>query len=231
VRAADIEFITQELPWAIVDKGYAPPPLEARGSGRCPSGGISYALVSGELPPGVRMSRLGYLSGVPTRRGSFEIIVRVTNGCTWTTKHFTLTAAGAPILSGSPQALEFQWSLSGPAPEQQVVHVTATWERLAYQATSNVAWLTSTPEQGFTRPQGSPRPQDLPRGGSKPDHDDDTGGTAGTGDAVYVRAEPKDLKPGRYEGLVTVSAWQAAEALRIPVVLTVFEADRNRVRP
>ena len=58
----------------------------------CSSGGISYAVVSG-APPGVHLSRLDYLSGVPREEGSFELAVRVANGCTWTTKHFILTAA------------------------------------------------------------------------------------------------------------------------------------------
>src|SRR5437868_6941240 len=56
MRAADIEFVTQEMPWAVLDKAYSPPPLEARTSGACPSGGISYAVISGVLPPGLELS-------------------------------------------------------------------------------------------------------------------------------------------------------------------------------
>ena len=51
LSAADIEFVTQELPWAIADKPYSPPPLAIRASGRCPSGGIGFSVVGGEVPP------------------------------------------------------------------------------------------------------------------------------------------------------------------------------------
>ena len=206
VRAADIEFVTEELPWAVVDKGYAPPPLEARASGACPSGGISYAVVSGMLPPGLELSRAGYLSGIPSQTGPYEIAVRVSNGCTWTTKHFILTVAGAPGLWATPPTLEFRWSLGQTlgqtaAAEEQLVRVSATWGRLPYQVTSNAEWLTATPVLGFTRPQDSPTAEDT----------------------VRVRVDAKHLKAGRYEGVVTVSAWQAWEALRIAVQMTVIE--------
>jgi hypothetical protein len=201
--AAEIEFVTQELPWAVVDKGYAPPPLEARTSGACTSGGISYAVVSGVLPPGLQFSRLGYISGVPLRTGTYEMIVRVANGCTWTTKHFTLISTGAPVLSGTPQKLEFRWSVGQKtAPLEQVVRVSATWPRLAYRATSSADWLTLAAEHGYTPRQTS----------------------ALAGDEVHVRADPTRLKPGRYPAVITVSAWQALEALRIPVELTVTES-------
>ena len=83
--AADIEFVTPELPWAILHKGYAPPPLAARASGACPLGGISFAVVSGELPPGLHLSRLGraarrLLAHVPE---SFTPVLR-TMSVVWT---------------------------------------------------------------------------------------------------------------------------------------------------
>ena len=202
LEAADIEFVTQELPWVVVDKGYAPPPLESRTSGACTSGGISYTVVSGTLPPGLQLSRLGYISGIPLRTGSFEIAVRVANGCSWTTKHFVLTSTGAPVFSGTPSKLEFRWSLAQKtAPPEQVVRVSATWPRLAYQATGNADWLISTPEQGFAPRQGSAMAED----------------------ALRVRVDPTRLKPGHYQAVVTVSAWQALEALRIAVGLTVTD--------
>jgi hypothetical protein len=200
VRAADLEFLTEELPWAIVDKGYAPPPLEARTSGACTSGGISYAVVAGELPPGLQLSRLGYLAGVPLRTGNFEIAVRVATGCSWTTRHFVLVSTGAPVLSGSPLKIEFR-SSAGQMPPEQLVRVSATWPRLAYQVSSSADWVTATPDRGLT-----------PRAGS-----------ALTDDTVHVRVDPSHLKPGRYEAVIGVSAWQALEALRVVVVLTVTE--------
>jgi len=196
-RAADIEFLTEELPWAVLHKGYAPPPLESRSSGACPLGGVSYAVVSGALPQGLQLSRLGYLSGVPVEAGAFEIAVRVSNGCTWTAKHFVVTVAEAPVLSAEPQSLEFQCGRDQTNPlEEKMVRISSTWTRLGYQATSNVEWLTATPVKGFVLPAG---------------------------DSLRVIANAKELKPGRYEAVVTVSAWQASQALRIAVVLTVTE--------
>ena len=202
VRAADVEFVTEELPWAVVDKGYGPPPLEARTSGKCTSGGISYSVVAGELPPGLQLSRSGYISGVPLRAGNFEIAVRVATGCSWTTKHFVLVSTGAPVISGTPLKLEFRARTGqAQAPPQEVVHVSATWPRLTYQVTSSAEWLTANPEHGFTPREGS----------------------AMADDAVHVRVDPSHLKPGRYQAVIAVSAWQALEALRVAVELTVTE--------
>lgn len=187
LHAADIEFVTQELPWAVINRGYAPPPLAARASGACPLGGINFAVVSGELPPGLELSRLGYLSGTPSNVGNFEIAVRVSNGCTWTAKHFIVTVAEAPLLSTETPRLEFH----AGSPREQRIKLSSTWPRLAYQAASGAGWLAATPQNGF-----------LP-------------------DNLRVNVDAKALKPGSYEGEITVSAWQAAEALRIPVRIIV----------
>lgn len=189
LHAADIEFVTQELPWAVLNRGYAPLPLAARASGACPLGGISFAVVSGELPPGLQLSRLGYLSGTPLQVGSFEIAVRVSNGCTWTARHFVLTVAEAPALAASPGELEFDTGSLQP----QMIKLSSTWPHLAYQASSSMGWLAAIPEKGF-----------LP-------------------DNLRVNVDTKTLKPGRYEGEITVSAWQASGALRITVILTVTD--------
>jgi Viral BACON domain len=200
LHAADIEFITQELPWAVVDKAYAPAPLEVRTSGACTSGGIGYAVVSGALPPGLQLSRLGYFSGVPLRTGSFDVILRVATGCSWTTQRFTLVSTAAPLLLGTPSKLEFKSSAASTAHEQ-VIHVTSTWPRLTYRATSSADWLTSAPSRGFTPREGS----------------------ALADDPVRVRVDPSHLKPGRYQAVITISAWQAYETLRVGVELTVTE--------
>ncbi len=198
--SADVEFVTEELPWAVIDKGYAPPPLEARSSGACTSGGISYAVVSGVLPPGLQLSRLGYISGVPLRTGSFEIAVRVATGCSWTTRHFTLISTGAPVLSEKPPRLEFRASLGGNPPEQ-VIHISATWPKLPYRLTSSADWLSLVPERGFTPRETS----------------------AMVNDAVHVRVDASHLKPGQYQAVIAISAWQAAETLHVPVQFTLTE--------
>ena len=198
--SADVEFVTQELPWAVVDRAYAPPPLEARTSGACNSGGISYVVVSGALPPGLQLSRLGYFSGVPLRTGSFEIAVRVSTGCSWTARHFNLVSTGAPLLSATPAKLEFVSSVKDAKFLEQVIHVAATWPKLAYRVTSNADWLTAAAERGFTPRESS----------------------ALASDAVHVRIDPSHLPPGKHQAVVSLSGWQA-ETVRVPVELTVIE--------
>jgi hypothetical protein len=109
-RAADIEFVTQDLPWAIIDRPYSLGPLQVRSSGACPLGGVGYSVVGGVLPPGLEMSKLGYFSGSPVRTGVFPFAIRVSNGCTWVAQRFALTVTGAPIITVEPQRLAFTGS-------------------------------------------------------------------------------------------------------------------------
>src|SRR5712691_11896013 len=91
--AGDVEFLTTDLPWAAVGRGYSPSPLEVRVAGKCPSGGVGYAVVSGVLPSGLVLSSAGHFSGVPTRKGTSQFIVRAFNGCSWTARPFLLVVA------------------------------------------------------------------------------------------------------------------------------------------
>lgn len=192
-NGADIEFVTQELPWAIADKPYSPPPLEVRSSGKCPLGGIGFAVAGGSLPPGLALSRLGYFSGTPTRTGDFGFGIRVSNGCTWTVARFTLTVTGAPVITASPTKLRFEGA------GEKMLHVSATWPLLHYGATSSADWLKVTPVHGFT-----PRPS-----------------SALTGDDVVIAVDPSSLKPGHYSARITFAAWQALEAASVVVELDV----------
>lgn len=191
--AADIEFATQELPWAIVDKPYSPPPLEARSSGACPLGGVAYVVVSGVLPPGTQLSRLGVISGTPRRTGSWEVAVRVSNGCTWTARHYVLVVTGAAVLTVTPTAIVLEGAATA------TLRVSATWPKLTYSVTSNAAWLTATAERGFT-----------PREGSALD-----------ADFVQVRTNAVKLPPGRHFAQLTFSAWQAAAPFVVEVQLVI----------
>jgi hypothetical protein len=198
-ETTEIEFVTSELPWAVADKGYEAPPLEVRVSGSCPHGGVGYALVSGKLPPGMALSRLGYFSGAPLHTGEFPFSVRASDGCGWTAKQFTLVVTGAPMITLTPMHLSFICKAGETAAEQRVL-VSATWPSLAYRLTlSDAAWLTATPEHGAT-----PRP-----------------GSAMTQDIVHVRIDTAGLKPGHYSASMAVSSWQALEAVRVEVELTV----------
>ncbi len=194
----EIEFVTLDLPWAVAEKGYEAPPLEVRVSGSCPIGGVGYSVVSGRLPPGIDLSRLGYFSGVPLHTGEFPFTVRASDGCGWSAKQFKLVVTGAPVIGVTPTHLSFECKV-GEAAEQRLL-VSATWPRLAYRLTlSNAAWLRATPEHGTTPRQGSAMAEDI----------------------VNVRVDTVGLKPGRYKASIAISAWQALEPVRVEVELTV----------
>jgi hypothetical protein len=146
VRAREIEFVTEALPWAVVHRGYAVAPLEVRVSGMCPLGGVGYTIVGGAPPPGVELSRLGYFSGVPARTGSFAFNVRVSNGCSWTAKRFTITVADPPVFKIEPTHLVFD----DKSPGEQDVHVSAAWPKLAYDVAGSADWLKIKLQHGFT---------------------------------------------------------------------------------
>jgi hypothetical protein len=195
----EIEFVTADLPWAVAERGYEAPPLEVRVSGSCPHGGVGYAVVSGKLPLGIALSRLGYFSGAPLHTGEFPFTVRASDGCGSSSKLFTLVVTGAPVITVAPMHLSFICKAGEGAVEQRVL-VSATWPRLAYRLTlSDAAWVTATPEHGTTPRQGSGMAEDI----------------------VHVRVDTVGLKPGRYTASIAVSSWQALEAVRVEVELTV----------
>jgi Putative Ig domain len=199
LETTEIEFVTTDLPWAIAEKGYEAPPLEVRVSGSCPIGGVGYAVVSGGLPAGMQLSRLGYFSGTPLRTGEFTFTVRATNGCGWTGKRFTLVVTGAPVIMVTPLRISFECEAAAiPAPQQ--IRVSATWPRLPYRMTvANAAWLTATPEHGATPRQGSGMAEDI----------------------VHLSVSTVGLKPGRYKASITVSSWQALQPVLVEVELKV----------
>jgi hypothetical protein len=200
----EIEFLTPDLPWAVAEKGYAPAALEVRVSGKCPLGGVGYTLAGGKLPPGIQLSRLGYFSGVPLHTGSFEFSVHASDGCSWTAKRFTIVVTGEPILTLKPDRFAFQWIAGDVPPPEQMLHISATWPRLAYQIVSSTGgsdpdWLKATPEHGFT-----------PREGSAMDDDQ-----------VHIRIDTTGLKPGHYAATLSVSAWQALPPSPVAIDLNV----------
>jgi len=199
VATTEIEFVTGELPWAVAEKGYEAPPLEVRVSGLCPHGGVGYAVVSGKLPPGIALSRLGYFSGAPLHTGEFPFTVRASDGCGWSAKQFKLVVTGAPVITVTPVLLSFVCK-AGETPAEQRMLVSATWPRLAYRLVlSDAAWVTATPEHGTTPRQGSAMAEDL----------------------VHVRVNTVGLKAGHYAASIAVSSWQGLEPVRVEVELTV----------
>jgi hypothetical protein len=197
--STEIEFVTADLPWAIAEKGYEAPPLEVRVSGSCPIGGVGYAIVTGALPPGMQLSRLGYFSGAPLHTGEFKFTVRASDGCGSTGKEFLLVVTGAPLILVTPVHLSFACK-AGENPPEQELRISATWPRLAYRiTTSDAPWLIATPEHGAT-----------PRQGAAMAHD-----------TVHLRVETSGLKPGHYSASITISSWQVLNPVRVEVELTV----------
>lgn len=195
----DIEFVTTEFPWAVVDRGYSPPPLEVRVGGMCPEGGVGFSIVSGTLPVGLQFSRGGTLSGIPRQTGEFSFMIRATNGCSWIGRKFSLTVTGAPVLTVTPATLKLA-SVTGESPKEEVIHISSTWPKLPYQvAVSGGSWLKVVPEHGFT-----------PRISS-----------ALIEDRAHVRVDASALKAGHYECTLTISAWQALAAIKVRVELIV----------
>ena len=189
-----------DLPWAIAEKGYEAPPLEVRVSGSCPIGGVGYAMVSGALPPGIQLSRLGYFSGAPLRTGEFDVHHRASDGCGSAGKQFTMVVTGAPVIKVTPMRVFFTIKAGESALPEQQVRVSATWPRLAYRlTTSNAAWLTATPEHGVTPRQGSAMADDI----------------------VHLRVDATGLKSGRYSASISISSWQVLEPVGVEVELTV----------
>jgi hypothetical protein len=147
----------------------------------------------------MQLSRLGYFSGTPVRTGEFQFTVRASDGCGSTGKQFTLVVTGAPVFRVTPMVASFA-SKAGESPPEQMIRVSATWPKLAYQLTvSSAAWLVAIPEHGTT-----PRP-----------------GSAMADDIVHLRVDTVGLKPGHYTASITVSSWQASQPVRVEVELTV----------
>jgi hypothetical protein len=167
---------------------------------------VGFAVVSGILPPGLKLSRLGYFSGTPKQIGQFEFNVKAVNGCSWTGKTFALLVTDAPRLTVTPVKLSVECP-EGVDPPPAALQVVGSWPDLAYQATvSGDDWLTATPQHGRTSREAAPR-----RIGAV--HSDE----------IAVRFTTSSMKPGQYSARVVVSAWQA-EPVVVLVDLTVSSA-------
>ena len=209
----EVELLTEELPWAVVDRAYSPAPLEVRVTGRCPAGGVGFSVVSGVLPLGLKLSRLGYFSGVPTQTGLFEFNVRAVNGCSWAARHFSLLVTNPPKLKTTIEQLTVA-STPGSNPPEAAIHLSASWPQLAYVVSVTYKdggsnWLTAVPEHGMTSRESVPR-----RLSEAPS------------DEIVLRFNATKLKSGRYVAQVSISAWQSSPVAVI-VILTVDDVSEG----
>lgn len=195
-----LELITAELPAAILNRPYAPDPLLAQGGGACAENSVTFRVVSGILPDGLRLSAGGYFQGIPRKEGLYSFAVRAANSCQTTTRTYTLRVDGTPILIASEQSLEFYYTTGVTLPAPKMFHVAANWRDMPYQCDAGgVTWLDWRPMAGRTPPEGSPL----------------------QGDPVDVYIVPDKLVSGVYRAPLRCTAWQSSRDVTVMVTLTV----------
>jgi hypothetical protein len=195
ILAANIEFVTEQLPRAALGRGYAPPPLEIRADGMCSGGGVGFSVVSGAVPPGLRLSRAGYFSGVPARAGIFPFTVRAVDGCAWTARLFSLVVSRPPTLEVTPAEIMLEWPAGSSRP-LAAFRISSTWPGLAYQVRVYDGWLKAIPDRGVTATEPA----------------------ATTPEDAIVLSVAGERIPGERETIVEIAAWQA-EPVRLRVRL------------
>src|SRR5581483_3552187 len=132
-----------------------PPALAAYGAARCPAGDVSFS-VEGDLPPGLGMTGLGQITGVPAKIGVYTFLVRAADSCSAIIKPLRIFVTGAPILIVPAATLEFRVPRGGPAPEPQAVSVSSNWPDLPYYIEySDVHWLRAVARSARTPKQGA----------------------------------------------------------------------------
>jgi hypothetical protein len=190
----------EEQPLPVAAKGVAyRTSLDIRADVRCPMADATLSLVSGKLPPGLRLAMDG-LDGTPLETGRFRFTVRIANGCSSRTRTLALEVNGKPILETSPDQITFTAKVSGRNPAPRAVLVSSTWPDLPYRVEKqNANWLQVNLASGRTPPANS----------------------ALTADTVTLTADPTKLNPGTYRGALVFSTPGGADVQTVPVVLVV----------
>jgi hypothetical protein len=196
--ALESHVAEQQLPVAAKGVAYRTS-FDIRTDVRCPLADPALSLVSGRLPPGLRLTMDG-LDGAPLETGSFRFTVRTGNGCSSRTRTFDLLVTGKPILLASPDQVTFATKTAGQKPSPRAVLVSGTWPDLPYRVEKeNADWLEVSLHSGKTPSANS----------------------ALTGDTVTLVADPSKLMPGTYRGALLISTPGGASVQRVPVVLAV----------
>jgi hypothetical protein len=198
LRAPEAEAVEQQLPVAARGVAYRTS-LDIRSDMRCPMADATLSLVSGNLPPGLRLTMDG-LDGTPLETGHFHFTVRLRNGCSSTTRMVELEVTGKPILQASPDQITFTTNVTVQKPAPRAVLVSSTWPDLPYRVEKqNADWLEMNLTSGRTPAANS----------------------ALTADTVTLNADPSKLRPGTYRGTLLVSTPGGANVQTIPVILVV----------
>lgn len=148
VLAASTLPAAEPLPAAILHREYAHP-LRGPGAPGCLFNQPVWRILSGALPPGLRLESSGRILGLPTSPGLFRFTTLDQTVCGGGARDWTLAVRGAPILAAEPREIELD---SG---ETAFLTVDASWRDLPYSALSASSWLHLRPERGRTPPEGS----------------------------------------------------------------------------
>ncbi|HLK62063.1 MAG TPA: hypothetical protein VKU19_01390 [Bryobacteraceae bacterium] len=207
-KAETAGFRTRELPFAAFGIPYRAT-LGSFVDGRCIDGGLSFAIVDGVLPQGLEL-RADVISGIPEELGAFAFRLRASNNCSAQERDFLVQVTGRPVLSVTPREIEAVYRVGGPAPEWNVLLVSASWPRLPYDLTrGNSPWFRTSKQNGSTPPPGSPF----------------------AGDTVRVQFVPDKLAPGTYEDTLVFSGPLGATPVSVPVRLRVVPAGDASIGP
>jgi Putative Ig domain len=194
-----LDFAPTDLPWAVIEKDYNPPPLAIKGGAHCEPADAVFTAASA-LPEGLSIRGSGQFEGVPRKTGTYHFRIRVEDSCSSKVREVQLFVTGAPILVVSVKTLEFRYSRGGPPPEPQALLVRGTWPGRAYSIDlHDAAWLRAIPTSGS-----------VPR-------------ISGTLDAdrVKVTVDSGSLAPGVYDGKLTFWTAQGANAPEVRVRLLI----------
>jgi hypothetical protein len=198
LRTMKSQVVEQPLPVAVKGVAYRTS-LDIRSDIRCPMADPALSLVSGKLPPGLRLSTDG-LDGTPLETGRFRFTIRVGNGCSSRTRTIELSVTGKPILLASPDQITFSAQTTGQKTPPRAILVSSTWPDLPYRIEKqNADWLEVSLESGRTPSADS----------------------ALTGDTVTLIADPSKLTPGTYQGALLISTPGGASVQSVPVALVV----------
>jgi uncharacterized protein (TIGR03437 family) len=135
----------------------------------------------------------------PAIAGTYTAIISILAPGASTTTHqvpVTLTVSTNPLLSLTPNALEFTWQMGAAAPASKTITPISTGAAMNYTVAAatatGAAWLTAITQTGVT-----PNP-------------------------IGIGVNPAGLTPGTYEGTVTVTATGAGNPpQQVPVTLRV----------
>ena len=200
LNASSVEFLTQELPLAVVGMPYDEK-IETNIDGQCPRGDIGLAVFGGELPRGIEIAG-ERLVGTPKIKGTYPVTIRASNSCGFEVKGYQLIVTDKPVLEVSPSELHFVYRDLYATPHPQSLLVSSTWPGVEYFVEKtdpeDDRWL-SFHRRGLTPGQDS----------------------GAVSDVVAVRVDVADLKPGVYRSTLTLSTPAFPSVTTVLVTLTV----------